>query len=110
MLIIGLNSDDSVRRIKGTSRPVQDEDTRALALASLFFVDYIVLFNDDTPYELIRTVQPDILVKGGDYDPSGIAGNDLVQRSGGKVVTIPLVEGYSTTSIINRLSGSGRGD
>ena len=104
ILIIGLNSDDSVRRIKGANRPVQDQDTRALALASLFFVNYVVLFEEDTPYELIRKIQPGILVKGGDYSPADIAGYDLVKGSGGKVLTIPLVKGFSTTSVIKRLS------
>ena len=104
VLIIGLNSDHSVHRIKGKNRPVQDQDTRALALASLFFVNFVVLFEEDTPYELIRSVQPDTLVKGGDYNPSGIVGYDLVTNSGGQVLTIPLVKGFSTTSLINKLS------
>ncbi|MBL7112463.1 MAG: D-glycero-beta-D-manno-heptose 1-phosphate adenylyltransferase [Bacteroidales bacterium] len=110
IMVIGLNSDDSVRRIKGTNRPVQDQDARAMALASLFFVNFVVLFEEDTPYELIRTVQPDTLVKGGDYDPAEIAGYDLVTESGGRVLTIPLVKGVSTTSIIERLSANDRSD
>ncbi len=104
ILIIGLNSDNSVHRIKGTNRPVQDQDARAIALASLFFVNFVVVFEEDTPYELIRVVQPDILVKGGDYNPAEIVGYDLVNGSGGRVITIPLVEGVSTTSIIKKLS------
>ena len=104
VLIIGLNSDHSVHRIKGKNRPVQDQDTRALALASLFFVNFVVLFEEDTPYELIRSVQPDTLVKGGDYNPTVIVGYDLVTNSGGQVLTIPLVKGFSTTSLIDKLS------
>jgi rfaE bifunctional protein nucleotidyltransferase chain/domain len=108
VLILGLNSDHSVSRIKGANRPVQDQDTRAMVLASLFFVGFVVLFEEDTPYELIRKVQPDILVKGGDYKPEEIVGYDLVTDSGGNVLTIPLVEGYSTTSVINRLSDTNK--
>jgi len=110
VLVIGLNTDDSVQSIKGPGRPVQDQETRAMALASLFFVNFVVLFKEDTPFDLIRTIQPDTLVKGGDYDPTEIVGYDHVTRSGGKVMTIPLVKGYSTTSLIERLSESDRGD
>lgn len=102
-LIIGLNSDASVKRLKGHSRPVQDENTRALVLASFSFVSKVVFFDDDTPYELIKLVQPDILVKGGDYEADDIVGADIVKAKKGEVVTIDLVEGHSTTSIINRM-------
>lgn len=102
-LIVGLNTDASVRRLKGENRPVNDERGRALALASLLFVDEVILFNTDTPRELIEFIQPDVLVKGGDYRPEDIVGNDIVTSRGGQVVTIPLVEGYSTTSIIEHL-------
>ena len=102
-LIVGLNTDASVRRLKGDARPVNDEDARALALASLVFVDEVILFDTDTPRELIEFVQPDVLVKGGDYRPEDIVGHDVVEARGGEVVTIPLVEGYSTTSIIERM-------
>lgn len=102
-LIVGLNTDASVRRLKGENRPVNDERGRALALASLLFVDEVILFNTDTPRELIEFIQPDVLVKGGDYQPEDIVGNDIVTARGGQVVTIPLVEGYSTTSIIEHL-------
>ena len=102
-LIGGLNTDASVRRLKGENRPVNDERGRALALASLLFVDEVILFNTDTPRELIEFIQPDVLVKGGDYRPEDIVGNDIVTARGGQVVTIPLVEGYSTTSIIEHL-------
>jgi len=110
VLVIGLNSDVSVQNIKGPERPVQDQETRAMALASLFFINFVVLFEEDTPYDLIRAIQPDTLVKGGDYDPAGIVGYDQVTRSGGQVLTIPLVKGYSTTSLIERLSDKDRGD
>jgi len=101
VLIIGLNSDASVKRIKGEGRPVQDEMTRALVLASLRIVDAVVLFDEDTPYELIKFVQPDVLVKGGDYTEETIVGADIVKANGGEVAVIPLVEGYSTTKILN---------
>jgi rfaE bifunctional protein nucleotidyltransferase chain/domain len=104
VLIIGLNSDNSVRRIKGPGRPVQDEQTRALILASLFFVDKVVLFDEDTPYNLIHKVQPDILIKGADYQAEDIAGYDIVKAKGGEIVTIELVKGHSTTGIINKLN------
>lgn len=103
-LIIGLNTDASVRRLKGASRPVQDENTRALVLASFSFVSMVLLFDEDTPYELIKLVQPNILVKGGDYKIEEIVGYDIVSQSGGEVVTIELVEGHSTTSIIHKMS------
>jgi len=103
-LIIGLNTDASVKRLKGSARPVQDENTRALVLAAFSFVSKVVLFDEDTPYELIKLVQPDILVKGGDYKPEEIVGYDLVTGRGGEVVTIELVEGHSTSTIIKRMS------
>jgi rfaE bifunctional protein nucleotidyltransferase chain/domain len=101
ILIIGLNTDASVRRLKGEGRPVQDEMTRALVLASLRIVDAVILFDEDTPYELIKAIQPDVLAKGGDYTPETIVGADIVKANGGEVIVIPLVEGYSTTSILN---------
>jgi rfaE bifunctional protein nucleotidyltransferase chain/domain len=101
VLVIGLNSDASVRRIKGEGRPVQDETSRALLLASLRFVDVVVLFDEDTPLELIKLVQPDVLVKGGDYTEETIVGADFVKANGGEVVVIPLTEGYSTSGILN---------
>jgi rfaE bifunctional protein nucleotidyltransferase chain/domain len=103
-LVIGLNTDASVKRLKGMTRPVQDESSRALILASFSFVSKVVLFDEDTPYELIKLVQPDILVKGGDYKPEEIVGYDIVKNRGGEVVTINLVEGHSTTSIIDRIN------
>ena len=85
VLVVGLNTDASVRRLKGPRRPINDEYSRALLLASMLFVDYVVLFGEDTPYELIKTLQPDILVKGSDYRPEDIVGYDIVMAKGGKV-------------------------
>lgn len=102
-MVLGLNSDASVRSIKGESRPVQDETTRALLLAGFSFISAVVLFSEDTPYELIKTVQPDILVKGADYKPEQIVGYDIVMAKGGQVITIDLTEGFSTTSIVNKM-------
>ena len=103
ILIIGLNTDRSVKRLKGESRPVNDQHARALLLAALSFVDAVTLFDEDTPYYLIKTVMPDLLVKGGDYKIEDIVGHDIVEANGGKVVTIPLTEGYSTTKTIGKL-------
>lgn len=102
-LIVGLNTDASVRRLKGDSRPVNNEHDRALLLASLLFVDTVTFFNSDTPLDLIHFIQPDVLVKGGDYQPKDIAGYDIVKARGGEVVTIDFIDGYSTTSLLNRL-------
>lgn len=102
-LIIGLNTNDSVHRLKGESRPINDEAARAILLSSLIFTDKIVLFDEDTPHELIRFIQPDILVKGNDYKPEEIVGYDILKAKGGEVVTIELTEGFSTTSILNKL-------
>jgi D-glycero-beta-D-manno-heptose 1-phosphate adenylyltransferase len=104
VLMVGLNTDDSVRRLKGKNRPVQNEEARARLLASLFFVNAVVLFAEDTPYELIRKVQPDVLVKGKDYRAEEVVGYDIVKARGGTIETIELVEGYSTTAIIAKLS------
>ncbi len=102
ILVMGLNTDNSVKRLKGENRPVQDQISRSLVLASLFFVDYVVYFEQDTPLELISYLKPDILVKGKDYEEEDIVGADVVKANGGKVVTIDLVDGYSTSSIIER--------
>lgn len=106
VLVVGLNTDASVRRLKGESRPVNDEDARAIVLASLACVDAVVLFGEDTPYELIKVVRPDVLVKGADYKPEEIVGYDIVTSYGGKVETVALVEGYSTTGMIESLVGT----
>lgn len=102
ILIIGLNSDNSVRRLKGENRPINPQNARAELLSALFFVDAVVFFSEDTPYELIKTVQPDILVKGADYKAEDVVGFDIVTAKGGKIETISLVEGYSTTNICNK--------
>lgn len=103
ILVIGLNSDDSVRRLKGSHRPINNQQARAILLASLGFVDAVVLFDEDTPYKLIKTVQPDILIKGSDYKPEEIVGYDILTAKGGLVKTVDLVEGYSTTSIEQKI-------
>ncbi len=102
-LIIGLNADSSVRRIKGEDRPVNDQNSRAALLAALFFVDGIVVFEEDTPLNLISTLLPDILVKGADYAIENIVGGKEVIANGGEVRTIDFVEGYSSTSIIQKI-------
>lgn len=101
-LVVGLNTDASVSRLK-PGRPLQDEVSRGRILASLLFVDAVVLFDEPTPLELIALVEPDILVKGDDYVISGIVGHELVLGNGGQVLTVPLVTGYSTTRIVERI-------
>ncbi len=103
ILVIGLNSDASVRRLKGEKRPIMAEDARALLLAALASVDYVTIFDEDDPYQLIRVLQPDILVKGGDWDTASIVGRDLVEARGGKVYSLPFVDEYSTTSIVEEI-------
>ena len=103
ILVVGLNSDDSVRRLKGPSRPINGEKERAFVLAALSFVDYVVLFEEDTPGNLIKAVRPDVLVKGGDYALDQIVGADFVRENGGTVTTIPFVEGFSSSQIIEQL-------
>ena len=102
-LIIGLNTDNSVKRLKGDNRPVIDEYSRAFLLASLCFVDAVMLFDEDTPYNLIKTVQPDILVKGADYQINNIVGADIVKQKGGEIVTLEFLAGFSTSAIIDRM-------
>jgi len=102
-LVIGLNSDSSVKRIKGEDRPVNDQNSRAALLAALFFVDAIVVFEEDTPINIITTLMPDILVKGADYSIENIVGAKEVIANGGEVKTIDFVEGYSSTSIIKKI-------
>ncbi|GAA4465981.1 D-glycero-beta-D-manno-heptose 1-phosphate adenylyltransferase [Nemorincola caseinilytica] len=104
-LVIGVNTDASVKRLKGPTRPVTHEQDRLFQLASLLCTDAICLFDEDTPKELIELVKPDILVKGGDYTIDKIVGADTVQQNGGQVHIIPFVEGYSTTSLIDRIRG-----
>jgi D-glycero-beta-D-manno-heptose 1-phosphate adenylyltransferase len=108
-LIVGLNSDTSVRRLeKGSNRPINAEAARARVLAGLAAVDCVVLFDEETPLNLIQQLKPDVLVKGADYKREGIVGADFVESGGGRVVRVPLVSGYSTTSIVERLRASSR--
>lgn len=107
-LIIGLNTDDSVKRLKGENRPIIDQQARAETLAALFFVDAVIFFDEDTPYQLIKAIQPDILVKGGDYKKDDIVGADIVKNYGGVVETIPLVQGYSTSKMIEKIINSNK--
>ncbi len=102
-LVVGLNSDASVRRLNGAGRPLVPEAGRAAMLAGLRSVDAVTLFDEDTPLDLIRALLPDVLVKGGDYDLDGIVGRDAVEKAGGDVRVLPFVEGYSTTDILTRL-------
>jgi D-beta-D-heptose 7-phosphate kinase/D-beta-D-heptose 1-phosphate adenosyltransferase len=103
-LVVGLNTDASVRRLgKGSDRPVNSEAARARVLAGLAAVDCVVLFDEDTPYELIKALEPDVLVKGADYSKDRIVGADLVEARGGRVVRVELVPGHSTTRIVERL-------
>jgi len=102
-LVLGLNTDASISRLKGPERPLQDEMSRARVMASLLFIDMVILFAEDTPYELIMAIKPDILVKGDDYAIENIVGHDIVQNNGGTVKTITLVKGYSTTSIVEKI-------
>ncbi len=103
-LCVGVNSDASVRRLgKGPDRPVRSEAERAYVLAGLAAVDAVVIFDEDTPAEVVRALQPDVIVKGGDYTPDAVVGADVVRARGGRVVIIPLTPGQSTTSIIEKL-------
>jgi rfaE bifunctional protein nucleotidyltransferase chain/domain len=101
-LIVAINDDDSVRRLKGPSRPVNTREDRALLLAALEFVDLVTWFAEDTPLELIQRILPDILTKGGDYSVENIVGAEIVIDHGGAVLSLPFVEGYSTTNILNK--------
>ena len=103
ILIVGLNTDDSVRLNKGPSRPVVPEDERAEILAALQCVDYVTFFSEETPYELIKRILPDILVKGGDWTVDKIVGNDIVDKNGGQVISLPFQPGRSSTDIIDKI-------
>jgi rfaE bifunctional protein nucleotidyltransferase chain/domain len=105
-LLVAVNTDTSVRRLKGPARPVRGEQDRAYVLAALSMVDAVVLFEQDTPLELIRTIEPDVLVKGGDYTEETIVGASEVRARGGSVVVVPLTPGHSTTAIVQKLRGS----
>ena len=103
VLIVGVNTDASVKRLKGESRPVNNENSRALLLASLVITDAVILFNEDTPLHLITTLLPDVLVKGGDYTLDQIVGAKEVMANGGEVKIVPLLDGFSTTAIIEKM-------
>ena len=105
-LIVGVNSDGSVKKLKGDNRPINNQDARALILASLIMIDAVVIFEEDTPLELIKIVQPDVLVKGGDYTIEQIVGAKEVIAMGGRVVINPIVEGFSTSAIIEKMKSS----
>jgi D-beta-D-heptose 7-phosphate kinase/D-beta-D-heptose 1-phosphate adenosyltransferase len=101
-LVVGLNSDASVKRLKGKDRPIQSEQARAEVLAGLEAVDLVVIFGEDTPLELIRRVKPTVLVKGGDYKPDQVVGREVVKAQGGEVIVVDLVKGFSTTRIVEK--------
>jgi rfaE bifunctional protein nucleotidyltransferase chain/domain len=103
ILVVGLNSDRSVKNIKGNFRPVNREEDRARVLAALACVDFVILFDSDTPLELIRNLVPDVLIKGGDWPKEKIVGRDTVIKAGGRVLSLDLLPGYSTTDLINRI-------
>ena len=103
VLLLGLNTDQSIQKLKGSSRPIVDEYSRAFLLASFLFIDAVIFFNEDTPLDLIRFIQPDILVKGSDYKEENIVGAEIVKTKGGKIVTINFVPGFSTTAIIEKI-------
>lgn len=103
-LIVAINSDESVKKLKGEKRPINDFQTRSQILASFSFIDYVIEFTDDTPKKLIQKIKPDFLVKGGDYKKDDIVGNDIVSSNGGETIIIPLVDGFSSTNTINRIN------
>lgn len=103
ILVVGINSDSSVKRLKGEKRPIVTQDERAELISSLDFVSYVVIFDEDTPYNIISKIKPDIITKGGDYNPDNVVGKDIAESYGGKVVICPLIEGKSTTNIIKKI-------
>lgn len=105
-LIVGLNADASVKKLKGESRPINDQASRALILASMVMVDAVIIFEEDTPLELIKSIMPDVLVKGGDYTLEQIAGATEVIAAGGNVIVNPILKGFSTTGIIGQAKNS----
>jgi len=103
ILIIGLNSDFSVRKLKGENRPINNETNRSIVLSGFYFVDYVVVFEENTPYDLINLIKPNILVKGGDWEIQDIVGSDIVLEKGGEVKSLSFKEGFSTTKLINKI-------
>jgi D-glycero-beta-D-manno-heptose 1-phosphate adenylyltransferase len=106
VLVVGINSDKSVKQIKGPARPVLPESDRCELLGAMEMVDFVILFNEPDPYDLIAAIQPDVLVKGGDWNSEKIIGADLVEEAGGSVVVVPYIKGFSTTEIIERIRNS----
>lgn len=104
-LIVGLNSDASVRKLKGPSRPINNTESRAIVLANLIVVDAVIVFEEETPLELIKAILPDVMVKGGDYTTNQVVGGKEVIANGGKVIINPIVEGFSTTGLIEKMKG-----
>ena len=102
-LIVGLNSDSSVQRLKGPTRPINNEADRKAMLSALKAVDLVITFDEDTPHDLIRVLQPDVLVKGGDWSVDGIVGSDIVLANGGEVISLSFKDGYSTSNLINKI-------
>jgi D-glycero-beta-D-manno-heptose 1-phosphate adenylyltransferase len=107
-LVLGLNSDASVRQLKGNHRPINDEKTRSFVLAALEIIDFVVIFDEETPIELIQKIQPDVLVKGGDYTIDSIVGAAHVLKNGGEVKVLSFLEGYSTTNIEQKIRDTGK--
>ena len=103
-LIVAINSDESVRKIKGSSRPINNEEDRMYVLENLKPVDFVIIFKEDTPYEIIKNIMPDILVKGGDWKVDDIVGSDIVNANGGKTLSLKYVKDYSTTNVIRKLN------
>ena len=103
IMIIGLNTDNSVSRLKGADRPLQDETSRAISMAAIQYIDYVVLFDEETPLNLIQNIKPDVLVKGSDYKIENIVGYDVLMKYGGEIKTIDFVDGYSTTKIVDKI-------
>jgi rfaE bifunctional protein nucleotidyltransferase chain/domain len=104
ILVLGLNSDDSVRRLKGKSRPINNQKDRAFVMNGLRSVDYVVIFSEDTPLELIKITRPDVIAKGGDYTPDQVVGREIVERDGGRVEIIPFVLGFSSSKTIEKIA------
>lgn len=109
VLVVALNSDSSVRRLKGPGRPLVPQRDRCEVMAALEMVDYVTLFSEDTPYQLIKAVEPDVLVKGGDWKPDQIVGADIVRARGGTVWSLPFARGYSTTKLVRKAERQGGG-
>ena len=103
ILIIGVNTDSSIKELKGENRPIIEEYSRAQQLASLEFVDAVILFNEQTPLELIKVIKPNVITKGGDYNSEQVVGNEITVKNEGEVIIIPLTQGYSTTSILDKI-------